>query len=142
MNKKTMAKIVEISKEQKQDFATHKVQLSFKDDIQKFVDEVFEEIDYNEGLNKAMDASWVNARNAIEDLVEKTDAVKNHLPNLNVKPDGTVLKNKIKQAAAELGVKPEAVKGYDDIDTAISEANKQLQDAKVNIKDSKPPKGN
>ena len=140
MSKKAMAKIVEISK-QKENLSTHRVELSFQADIQKFLDEVYDEIDFNEKLNKAMDEAWVKTRNAVEDLVQKTNEVKNHLGNLDFKNDAKDIKDRVKAAAKELGVDPNAVKGYDLIDDAINDAKDQIADAKINIKDSKPPTG-
>ena len=140
MSKKAMAKIVEISK-QKENLSTHRVELSFQDDIQKFLTEVYDEIDFNENLNKEMDESWVKTRNAVEDLVQKTNEVKNHLANLDFKGDAKEIKDRVKAAAKELGVDPTAVKGYDLIDDAINDALDQIADAKTNIKDSKPPTG-
>mgnify|MGYP003667497687 CR=1 FL=1 len=138
MRKKAMAKIVEISKQQ---LSTHRVELNFQADIQKFLDEVYEEIDYNEDLNKEMDQAWARANSAVQDLVEFTNQVKNHLPNLDVKADGKDIKDRVKRAADELGVKPDAVKGYDLIDLAVKDAKEQQTNAKINIKDSKPPTG-
>lgn len=126
----------------KTNLATHRVELSFQADIQKFLDEVFDEIDYSEQMNKKMDEAWVKTRTAVEDLVQATNRVKETLPNLDVKADAKNLKDRVKSAASELGVDPKAVKGYDLIDDAVNEANKQIQDTKVNIKDSKVPKGN
>lgn len=137
-NKNAMSKIAQINKPT--ELAAIKVNLSFQQDIDKFVDEVFDEIDYSEKINKVMDAAWAKARNAIQDLAKATQEVKDHLPALDVKSDAKALQDKIKTAADELGVKPSAVKGYDSIADAVQEANKQLQDAKINIKDSKPPK--
>ncbi len=136
-----MDHIVAVTKNDKQELATHRVELSFQADIQKFLDEVYDEIDFNEKLNKAMDEAWAKARNAVNDLVQQTNEVKSHLPNLDVKADGKVIKDRVKKAADELGVDPNAVKGYDLIDDAINDAKDQIADAKINIKDSKPPKG-
>jgi|TARA_A100000172_G_scaffold73000_1_gene54384 queuine/archaeosine tRNA-ribosyltransferase len=141
MRKKAMDHIVAITKNDKQELSTHRVELNFQADIQKFLDEVYEEIDYNEKLNKSMDEAWAKARNAVNDLVEQTNEVKNHLPNLDVKADGKEMKDRVKKAADELGVKPDAVKGYDLIDLAVKDAKEQQTNAKINIKDSKPPKG-
>jgi len=117
-----------------------KVELNIVADIQKFVDEVFSEIEYSEQINKAMDSAWVKAKNAIEDLTKATEEVKSHLNNLDVKADAKSIKEKVKSAAEAIGVNPSAVKGYDEIDVAVKEADKQLQSAKINIRDSKVPK--
>jgi uncharacterized protein YhaN len=138
MSKKIMSKIVSI---EKQELSAIRVDLNFQQDIQKFVDEVFEEIDYSERINKEMDAAWVKTRNAVQELTQATQEVKNHLSSLDVKSDAKSLQDKVKAASAELGVKPTAVKGYDDIDVAVKEATKQAQNARANIKDSKIPKG-
>jgi len=141
MRKKAMDHIVAITKNDKQELSTHRVELNFQADIQKFLDEVYEEIDYNEDLNKEMDQAWARANSAVQDLVEFTNQVKNHLPNLDVKADAKEIKDRVKRAADELGVKPDAVKGYDLIDLAVKDAKEQQTNAKINIKDSKPPKG-
>ena len=117
-----------------------KVELNIVADIQKFVDEVFSEIEYSEQINKAMDSAWVKAKNAIEDLTKATEEVKSHLNSLDVKADAKSIKEKVKSAAEAIGVNPSAVKGYDEIDVAVKEADKQLQSAKINIRDSKVPK--
>jgi len=133
-----MQRIVSI---EKQELSAIKVNLNFQQDIQKFVDEVYDEIDYSIQINKEMDAAWVKTRNAVQELIKATQEVKSHLSNLDVKADAKSLQDKVKSAADELGVKPSAVKGYDDIGDAVKEAAKQAQDARVNIKDSKIPKG-
>tara|TARA_R100000664_G_C2745335_1_gene133190 strand:+ start:95 stop:523 length:429 start_codon:yes stop_codon:yes gene_type:complete len=141
MRKKAMSHIVAITKNDKQELATHRVELSFQEDIQKFLDEVYDEIVFNEKLNEEMDEAWVKTRNAVEDLVQKTNEVKNHLPNLDFKGDAKVIKDRVKAAAKELGVDPNAVKGYEAIDDAITDAKDQIDNAKTNIKDSKVPTG-
>ena len=138
MRKKAMNYVAQVTK---QELASHRVELNVKADIQKFLDEVYEEIEYNEDLNKEMDQAWARANSAVQDLVEFTNQVKNHLPNLDVKADGKDIKDRVKKAADELGVKPDAVKGYDLIDVAIRDAKEQQTNAKINIKDSKPPTG-
>ena len=139
MSKKVMQKIVSINKQT--ELSAIRVDLNFQQDIQKFVDEVFEEIDYSERINKEMDAAWVKTRNAVQELIKATQEVKNHLSSLDVKSDAKSLQDKVKSAADALGVKPTAVKGYDDIGVAVKEATKQAQNARANIKDSKIPKG-
>ena len=125
-------------KQEEVKLASHRIELNIQADIQKFVDEVFDEIDYSKELNADMDKAWVIAKNAIQDLAKATEEVKSHLPNLDAAPDGKQIQGRVKSAAEELGVKPSAVKGYDDIADAIQEAKKQAQNAKANIKDSKP----
>ena len=139
MSKKVMQKIVSINKQT--ELSAIRVDLNFQQDIQKFVDEVFEEIDYSERINKEMDAAWVKTRNAVQELIKATQEVKNHLSSLDVKSDAKSLQDKVKSAADALGVKPTAVKGYDDIGVAVKEATKQAQNARANIKDSKIPTG-
>ena len=136
-----MRNIVTVTSKEKQELSTHRVELNFQADIQKLLDEVYEEIDFNEDLNKEMDQAWARANSAVQDLVEFTNQVKNHLPNLDVKADAKEIKDRVKRAADELGVKPDAVKGYDLIDIAVKDAKEQQTNAKINIKDSKPPTG-
>ena len=138
MRKKAMNYVAQVTK---QELSTHRVELNFQQDIQKFLDEIYDEIDYNEKLNKAMDEAWAKARNAVNDLVEKTNEVKDNLQNLDFKADAKDIKDRVKQAADALGVKPDAVKGYDLIDMAVKDAKEQQTNAKINIKDSKPPTG-
>ena len=125
----------------KTELAIHKVELNFQQDITKFISEIDDEIDYIKELNKAMDAAWVKTRNAVNDLVKATDEVKSQLPSLDWKADAKDLKAKVKAAADSLGVSPDAVKGYDLIDMAVNDAKEQQTEAKMNIKDSKVPKG-
>ena len=125
----------------KTELAIHKVELNLQQDISKFISEIDDEIDYSKELNKAMDAAWVKTRNAVNDLVKATDEVKNQLPSLDWKADAKDLKAKVKAAADSLGVNPDAVKGYDLIDMAVNDAKEQQAESKMNIKDSKVPKG-
>jgi len=126
--------------EAKEELAAHKVELNLQGVIQKFVDEVYDEIDYSEKINSAMDQAWVKARNAIQDLAKATQEVKDHLSALDVSSDAKNIQDRVKSAAAELGVNPNAVKGYDDIAGAVQDAKRQAQESRANIKDSKVPK--
>lgn len=126
--------------EAKEDLASHKVELNLQGVIQKFVDEVYDEIEYSAKINSAMDQAWVKARNAIQDLAKATQEVKDHLSALDVTSDAKNIQDRVKSAASELGVNPSAVKGYDDIAGAVQDAKRQAQESRANIKDSKVPK--
>lgn len=117
-----------------------KVELNLQMDIDKFVDEIYQEIDYSEKINKDMDAAWVKVRNAVQDLSKATQEVKDHVGNLDFRSDAKSLKDKVKAAADSLGVKPDAVKGYDMIDVAVRDASEQAKSSRINIRDSKVPK--
>ena len=128
------------SKLPKTELSDHKVELNLQMDIDKFVDEIYEEIDYSERINKDMDAAWVKVRNAVQELSKATQEVKDHVGNLDFRSDAKSLKDKVKAAADAIGVKPDAVKGYDMIDVAVRDASEQAKNARINIRDSKVPK--
>jgi DNA repair ATPase RecN len=113
MRKKAMDHIVAVTKNDKQELATHKVKLNVVDRSQDVIDEIETAIDEAAQDIKKIDNQVVKVRAEIIELEKIAKEAKDFADELKgFKSETDDMRSKIKEAASELGVKPDNIDNY------------------------------
>ena len=107
---------------EKTELATHKVDLSLKDDIKRSINSLRAAINIDEEAIKESNTLYNELKNMIPNAQERTNSNNRIIQSVKKKIE-LAEKNldKVKKAAADLGVNPNQIDGYNDVTKFIND---------------------
>ena len=138
MNKRELSKVFSKLSRKEVNLESHKVELSFIQDIQQLINTIYREVDASEKEASSLDGKIGQIMSLKDILMQEAKKHEGTLDGLNVlKFDAKEMKNKVSQAAKDLGVDIKNIKGMDDLDGALEESIKAMDNLGMMIKDAK-----
>jgi hypothetical protein len=131
-NKNTMSKIAQIHKEE---LSAEKVELNMQQDIDKVLDRLISEFQSLRSIEGDIDVQFEKVKRAKADLDDFIrDAKQAQKETQKRVQEANQVKAKAEKAAKDLGVDAKAIKGYNEIDDIISEAEEEIRNITSFIK--------
>ena len=138
MNKRELSKVFSKLSRKEVNLESHKVELSFIQDIQQLINTIYREVDASEKEASSLDGKIGQIMSLKDILMQEAKKHEGTLDGLNVlKFDAKEMKNKVSQAAKDLGVDIKNIKGMDDLDGALEESIKAMDNLGMMIKEAK-----
>ena len=138
MNKRELSKVFSKLSSKEVNLESHRVELSFIQDIQQLINTIYREVDASEKEASSLDGKIGQIMSLKDILMQEAKKHEGTLDGLKeFKGEVKEMKNKVSQAAKDLGVDIKNIKGMDDLDGALEESIKAMDNLGMMIKDAK-----